>query len=102
MQSRKIQLEKATVKAMIEIYCKSNHKLENICDECNELIEYALLRTDKCKYQENKPACKNCTTHCYSLAKREKIRQVMRFSGPRMIYIHPILSIRHFISKLKK
>ncbi|MCX6230165.1 MAG: nitrous oxide-stimulated promoter family protein [Bacteroidetes bacterium] len=102
MQSNKIQIEKATVKAMIEIYCKSNHKTGKICDECNELIDYALLRTEKCKYKENKPACKNCITHCYSPAKREKIKEVMRFSGPRMIYIHPILSIRHLISKLKK
>jgi hypothetical protein len=100
MPSKKIQIEKATVKAMIEIYCKSNHKGENICTECNELIEYALLRTDKCKYKENKPACKNCTTHCYSPAKREKIREVMRFSGPRMIYKHPVLSLRHLFSKL--
>jgi hypothetical protein len=28
---------------------------------------------------------------------REKIREVMRFSGPRMIFHHPIMAIRHLI-----
>ena len=101
MQSKKITIEKATVKAMIEIYCTSNHKGKSICDDCNQLIEYALLRTDKCKYKDEKPACKACKTHCYSPEKRNIIKEVMRFSGPRMIFRHPILSIRHLMSKSK-
>ena len=28
---------------------------------------------------------------------REKIRTVMRYSGPRMITVHPVLAIRHLI-----
>jgi len=98
MSSKRIETEKATVKAMIEIYCKSNHKGEIICEECSQLIDYALLRTDKCKYKEEKPACKDCKTHCYSPEKRNKIKEVMRFSGPRMIFIHPILALRHLMS----
>jgi hypothetical protein len=98
MSSKKIENEKATVKAMIEIYCKSKHDTGVRCEDCNQLIDYALLRTDKCKYKEEKPACKNCKTHCYSPEKRDKIKEVMRFSGPRMIFRHPILALRHLIS----
>lgn len=30
---------------------------------------------------------------------KEKIRNVMRYSGPRMILHHPIMAIRHVIDK---
>ena len=32
---------------------------------------------------------------------REKIRLVMRYSGPRMIYTHPIMGFRHLFKKIK-
>lgn len=72
MSSKRIETEKATVKAMIQIYCKSKHGGKQVCEECNKLIDYALLRTDKCKYKENKPACQKCVTHCYKPEYREK------------------------------
>ena len=28
---------------------------------------------------------------------REKIREVMRFSGPRMLFHHPVAAVRHLI-----
>lgn len=30
-----------------------------------------------------------------------KIREVMRYVGPRMLFIHPVSAIRHLISELK-
>ncbi len=30
---------------------------------------------------------------------KEKIKTVMRFSGPRMLIYHPIMAIRHLIGK---
>ena len=33
---------------------------------------------------------------------REKIREVMRFSGPRMIFPHPVMAIRHVIESKKE
>ncbi len=99
MCNKRIEIEKATVKAMIEIYCNANHREKTVCKDCNNLIDYALLRTDKCKYKEKKPACQKCKTHCYKPDYREKIKEVMRFSGPRMIFIHPVLSLKHLVSK---
>jgi hypothetical protein len=99
MSSKRIETEKATVKAMVEIYCNANHGINAVCEDCENLIDYALLRTDRCKYKDKKPACQNCKTHCYKAEYREKIKEVMRFSGPRMIYFHPVLSLKHLISK---
>lgn len=28
---------------------------------------------------------------------RDQIREVMRFSGPRMLFYHPIIALRHMI-----
>jgi hypothetical protein len=33
---------------------------------------------------------------------REKIRMVMRYSGPRMIYKHPIAAVWHLIDTRRK
>jgi hypothetical protein len=33
---------------------------------------------------------------------REKIKEVMKYSGPRMIYTNPILAVGHLLTKYKK
>jgi len=80
---------------MIEIYCTTMHQGKDLCDNCGLLLTYALKRIDHCKFNPNKPACKDCPVHCYKPEMREKIRQVMRFAGPRMILTHPVLALDH-------
>ena len=97
--------EKKTVDLMIRIYCHGNHhtKGKSLCKDCEELTSYCNLRTDKCPFMETKTFCSNCKVHCYKPAMREKIREVTRFSGPRMLFYHPMLAIRHLIeSKWEK
>lgn len=99
----KREREKATVSEMIALYCKKQHKTKHgLCPECMELNEYARLRSDKCPFMETKTFCSNCKVHCYKPEMREKIRQVMRFSGPRMIFTHPIMAIRHVIESKRE
>lgn len=61
------------------------------------LNAYADKRLDKCVFGEEKPACKQCPVHCYQPAKREEMKRIMRWAGPRMLWRHPILTIRHLI-----
>ncbi len=85
---------------MIRMYCNHNHdKNGALCNACNELSEFANERINRCIYGDNKPVCSECQIHCYRLDMRERIKTVMRFSGPRMIYRHPIMGIRHLIDK---
>ena len=91
-----IAIEKKTIKAMIALFCRKKHDIkQGICPDCNDLNQYCLDRLDRCPWGDSKPACVKCSIHCYTPAYRERIRQVMRFSGPRMIYTHPLLAIRH-------
>lgn len=59
-------------------------------------------RSDKCPFMETKTFCSNCRVHCYKPEMREKIREVMRFSGPRMIFYHLVMAIRHVIESKKE
>lgn len=99
----KRQREQKVVSLMIKLYCKKNHHTKNeLCDECKELDEYAKMRSSKCPFMETKTFCSNCKVHCYKPEMREKIKKVMRFSGPRMIFYHPILAISHVIESQKE
>lgn len=96
--------EKKVIPVMIRTYCRGVHKAERkaqgigrdeVCAECRELTEYALFRLEKCPFKVNKKFCAFCKVHCYKSEMREKIRAVMKYSGPRMICSHPIFAISH-------
>jgi hypothetical protein len=86
---------------MIDMYCRHNHGVDERCEGCRELYEYAHQRALKCPFDEEKPVCGKCQIHCYKPEMKEKIREVMKYSGPKMISSHPILAIRHLISSRK-
>ena len=89
---------------MIEIYCHGNHhtKKHEFCKECEELKEYSLFRLSKCPFKVNKKFCSFCKIHCYKPEMKLKIKEVMRYSGPRMIFHHPAAAIRHVILTKKE
>ncbi len=91
----RIEREKRTVSFMIRLYCRKKEKNLTLCSSCTELEAYAHLRLTHCRYGEHKTTCQKCPTHCYKKDMRDKIRAIMRFSGPRMLLYHPIVAIRH-------
>ena len=93
----KREREKKLVSEMIALYCRKNHGSKTLCPECAELDRYARQRSEKCPFMETKTFCSNCHVHCYQADMREKIRKVMRFSGPWMILYHPISAVRHLV-----
>ena len=85
----------------IRVYCESRHggaaditpsseptetfgKGISLCPSCRALLDYALLKRRNCPL-DPKPSCKNCRIHCYSKEYRAMIREIMAFSGRRMI-----------------
>ena len=100
---QKRQQEKEVVSLMIKLYCKKKHHIkEGLCEDCSSLDSYAKLRSDQCPFMETKTFCSNCKIHCYKPEMREKIREVMRFSGPRMMMYHPVLAARHVIENKRE
>lgn len=84
---------------MIRLYCRKAEGNDTLCGKCAELLEYAHLRLDKCRYGNGKSSCRNCKTHCYKPEMRDRIRKVMRFSGPQMLLYHPVEAIRHMLMR---
>ena len=102
MKKDKIKSEKEVIRKMINIYCKWNNEGDGLCSACNELLDYACERLDRCPFGQNKPTCKLCTVHCYKPGMQRRIREVMRFSGPRMLFYYPVTAIRHLLKEKRR
>ncbi len=102
--------EKKLIPVMIKKYCRGKHKTTRkaqgvergkVCAECNALAEYALFRLSKCPFKVNKKFCSFCKIHCYKPEMRERIKAVMKYSGPRMLFTHPIFAVSHVLQMIK-
>jgi len=99
---KRLEREIRTVGIMIGMYCRDRHGRKDPCGNCRELAAYAEQRVLKCPFGEKKPACGSCRIHCYKPRMKAQIKEVMRYAGPRMIYRHPILAVRHLAAGRKK
>ena len=93
-----------TIDAMIYLCYLKHHgtKDDELCPECNELFDYAILRLSKYPFQKNKSTCGKCLVHCYKPDMRTKVTKGMRYSEPRMLLHHPILALHHVFDGRKK
>jgi len=98
-QHRKRKREIKTITVMVGMYCRGHHgsRGENLCDECNSLLEYAKVRIEKCPFGADKGPCSKCDVHCYKPQMRKRVVEVMRYAGPRMVTKHPILAVDHLL-----
>lgn len=102
--------EKKLIPVMIRMYCRGNHKEERknegvksreLCAKCQELAEYAAFRLEKCPFKKNKGFCSYCKIHCYKPEYRAEMKEVMKYSGPRMLFSHPIFAMSHVTAMIK-
>lgn len=105
-QTPRLRREYRTIASMLRIWCRDHHgaqpRADGLCTECTELLAYAGQRLAKCPYGEDKPTCAKCPVHCYKRAQREKVREVMRYAGPRMLWRHPLQAMLHILDKLRR
>lgn len=105
--SPRIRREQKTVRAMLALYCRDHHSAEmrgtdrDLCPACQALFDYSQARVKNCRFGAEKPTCVNCPVHCFKPDKRESIREVMRYAGPRMMFNHPVLTVYHLLDKKK-
>lgn len=83
----------------VEVYCAGRHGEtaravqelpaglggRSLCAECVKFMQYAVARRLKCPLEEEKPTCKRCRIHCYAPQQREMIREIMAYSGKKLI-----------------
>ncbi len=101
----------------VSIFCRENHRAEEkvvfsvkdarlrqvlgdkkplLCRDCSRLLNHGIVKLLLCPY-DPKPMCKKCTTHCYAPGYREKVREVMRFSGPYLIKHGRLDMLLHYL-----
>ncbi|WP_248340558.1 nitrous oxide-stimulated promoter family protein [Anaeromyxobacter paludicola] len=99
LASPRLSRELRTIEKMFELWCAAHHApgAGGPCGACRELLDYAAARLGNCPYGDEKPACAKCPIHCYKPETREKVREVMRWAGPRMLTRHPWLAVRHLL-----
>ncbi len=87
----------------MKIFCRDRHGATSaLCPECQGLLAYANVRLERCRFGEEKPTCAKCPVHCYQRHHREQIKVMMRYAGPRMMWEHPVMSLRHWFDGFRK
>jgi hypothetical protein len=67
-----------------------------LCANCRGFLSYAFTRRLRCPL-DPKPVCKHCPVHCYRPGHRERVREVMRFSGRHLIRRGRIDLLWHYV-----
>ncbi|MCX5790224.1 MAG: nitrous oxide-stimulated promoter family protein [Elusimicrobia bacterium] len=82
MTAADIERHEQVLSQFAEVYCRQVHPGEgdDLCAHCRDLLAYAHQRLVKCPF-DPKPKCKDCKVHCYQSDYRDRMREVMRFSG---------------------
>ena len=99
--NRKKEKDIEVLADFVSVFCRENHPDGNksslpiidsrlhssldgsdmiLCQDCQKLLNHGIAKLLQCPY-DPKPMCKKCQTHCYAPGYREKMREVMRFSG---------------------
>lgn len=103
LASTRLAREWQTMTAMVRIYCRDeHHSAEGLCAECRQFLDYAGVRLERCRFGAEKPTCARCPVHCYQRERREQVRVIMRYAGPRMMWEHPVMSLRHWLDGFRK
>ncbi len=100
LDSKKVK-DIRVLRDFISVFCRENHRAEAkdtflikddrlrnslgdkdvaLCQDCGKLLSHGIAKLLLCPY-DPKPMCKKCQTHCYAPGYRERIREVMKFSG---------------------
>ncbi|MHB9022946.1 MAG: nitrous oxide-stimulated promoter family protein [Armatimonadota bacterium] len=96
--------ELALVARMAHCYCEGQHgsKRDELCADCQALLAYVEQRLARCPYGTEKPNCKDCSIHCYRPEERQRIKDVMRYAGPRLLGRGDFGAIKHVLHAFKK
>jgi hypothetical protein len=95
---QRLAREWRTMSAMVHCHCQGRHaSTGSLCAECQSLLDYATLRLERCRFGAAKSTCARCPVQCYQRARRDQIKAVMRYAGPRMLWRHPLLCLRHWL-----
>ena len=103
LKDRGLRRELKTLIRFVHVYCAGRHAapLEpvrlkmvdveqlygrrlRLCASCRKLLAHAIVKRIACPL-DPKPMCKKCPEHCYAPRYRAQIRELMKYSGRRLV-----------------
>ena len=104
MQSE--QKDRAILEAIGTIYCRAHHAecaqdAAGLCPECREVVETTLAKAQTCPYGHS-GNCQDCDTQCQRGTSKQRVKAMMRYAAPRMVYRHPLMTLSYVSKKFKK
>lgn len=112
METMTLQQKKdiRVIAKFVEVYCNGKHSeidkalmtlpedLGNrqFCKNCTEFMEYAIKRRLSCPLEAQKPTCKHCRIHCYNSTNREKVKEIMSYSGRKLMMMGRVDYLWHY------
>ncbi len=108
--SRKVKKDIKILSLFTSVYCHDHHlNKEKVplsesglssrhvyCEECRQFLKYAIDRRLNCPLPE-KPSCKHCHIHCYRSGHREQVKEIMRYSGKKLVRRGRIDLLLHYL-----
>ena len=113
--SEKEKTDIRTLMKFVKIFCRENHNSKrepfslklydikeierreiSLCPDCTKLLIYGVTMRLKCPH-DPKPMCKKCEAQCYKGDYKEKIREIMKFSGMYMIKHGRVDLLYHYL-----
>lgn len=101
----RIQRDLRTLQAMGSIYCGAHHAgvskdAAGLCEECAATIKFTHDRASACPY-DHRGNCKDCAIKCNRGDQKERIKAIMRYAAPRMLFKHPLMTLEYVVKKLR-
>lgn len=100
-----VDKDRKTLEAIGRIYCDAYHEgpkdASGLCPACRETVDATLARTQACPFN-HEGNCQDCEVHCQRGAAQKRIREMMRYSAPRMVFRHPLMTAGYLRKKISK
>lgn len=68
-----------------------------LCENCARLCAHAFVKRLHCRF-DDKPECKHCPNQCYHPRHQQQIRQVMKYSGRKLLMRGRLDYLLHLIT----
>lgn len=97
--------DRRTLEAIGSIYCRGHHPgvakdTGGLCPACRGTIEQTLDRAAACPYGHGHN-CEDCETHCQRGEAQQRIKAIMAYAAPRMVFRHPLMTLEYLKKKAK-
>ena len=96
MKRKKIEVK--ILQKMITLYYNANKDSLSI-SECLAFKEYTIKKIMRCPLGDEKTSCAKCRIQCYNEPERSMIQKVMRYSGPRILFRSPVLTLVYLFNR---